>query len=260
MHELVTDILVQRARQGDGLARALPVSIAAHVAVLVALALMPRDWHEPAPQAAPMMISLGGTPGPRTGGMTAIGGRAVQEVAPPQAKPQPPAPPAPKAPEMVLPQQKPAARTTPPPTVAAGSDRAKARRPAFGTEIQEGSARVETGGRGNNFGLTTGGGSGTGGYLDVGNFCCPEYLQTMLQLIQANWNGKQEVSGQSQVKFTILRDGTLAQVELEKPSGYFALDREAQRSVLVTKRLPPLPRQFTENHLTVHLIFQYQRQ
>jgi TonB family protein len=259
MHEAVSDILVERAHQGDGLARALPLSIAAHAAVLVVLALMPRDWHQPVSTTTPMMISLGGTPGPRAGGMTAISGRAVQQVAPPGAKPLPPAPPAPKAPEMVLPQQKPAARATPPPKVTKPVDEARARRPAFGTEIQEGAARVDTGAKGNNFGLTTGGGSGTGGYLDVGNFCCPEYLQTMLQLIQANWNGKQAVSGQSQVKFTIQRDGTLAQVELEKPSGYFALDREAQRSVLVTKRLPPLPRQFTEDHLTVHLIFQYQR-
>jgi TonB family protein len=61
------------------------------------------------------------------------------------------------------------------------------------------------------------------------------------------------------VKFTITRDGTLRDVELEKPSGYFALDREAQRAVLVTKRLPPLPLQFNQDHLTVHLVFEYQR-
>lgn len=259
MREIVSDILVERARHDDGVARMLPVSLAAHAVVLLALFLMPRDWHAPVEPRTVMTISLGGTPGPRTGGMTAIGGRAVQEVAPPQARPQPPAPPAPKAPEMVLPQQKTAARPTPAPKVDKPVDQARARRPAFGTEIQEGSARVETGARGSNFGLTTGGGSGTGGYLDVGNFCCPEYLQTMLQLIQKNWNAQQTVSGQSQVKFTIQRDGTLTAIELEKPSGYFALDREAQRAVLVTKRLPPLPRQFPEDHLTVHLIFQYQR-
>lgn len=259
MREAVSDILAQRATYDDGLARTLPVSIAAHMLVLLVIVLLPRDWQRPVAPATVMTISLGGTPGPRTGGMTAIGGRAVQEVAPPQAKAQPPAPPAPKAPEMVLPQQKATARTTPPPKVNKPVDQARARRPAFGTEIQEGNARVETGARGSNFGLTTGGGSGTGGYLDVGNFCCPEYLQTMLQLIQKNWNGTQSVAGQSQVKFTIQRDGTLTAVELEKPSGYFALDREAQRAVLVTKRLPPLPRQFSEDHLTVHLIFQYQR-
>jgi TonB family protein len=259
MHEAVSDILLERARYDDRIGRTLSLSFAAHIVLLVVLVLLPGEWKRPNQDVAIMTITLGGTPGPRTGGMTPIGGRAVQQVAPPEARPVPAAPPAPKPPEMVLPQEKPSARTAPAPAVTKPADQARARKPAFGTEIQEGSARVETGGKGNNFGLTTGGGSGAGGYLDVGNFCCPEYLQTMLQLIQANWNGQQSVSGQSQVKFTIMRDGTLTAVDLEKPSGYFALDREAQRAVLVTKRLPPLPRPFTEDHLTVHLIFQYQR-
>jgi TonB family protein len=258
MHEAVSDILIERAHYDDRIGRIVVVSLAAHVVLIAVLAMLPGEWKQPDRNATVMTITLGGTPGPRTGGMTPIGGRAVQQVAPPEAKPLPAAPPAPKVPEMVLPQVKPSVRNTPAPQVSKPVDQAKARRPAFGTEIQEGSARVETGGKGNNFGLTTGGGSGAGGYLDVGNFCCPEYLQTMLQLIQANWNGNQSVSGQAQVKFTIMRDGTLTAVELEKPSGYFALDRESQRAVLVTKRLPPLPRPFTEDHLTVHLIFQYQ--
>ena len=258
MHEAVSDILIDRARADGQLGRMLSISVAAHVVLLTALVVMPREWHRPESAGPLMTITLGPAPGPRTGGQTPIGGRAVQQVAPPQAKPAPAAPPAPKPPEMVLPQEKPASRTTPPPRVSKPLDQAKARRPAFGTQIQEGSARVETGATGNNFGLTTGGGAGAGGYLDVGNFCCPDYLETMVQLIQANWNGQQSVSGQAQVKFTILRDGTLSGIELEKPSGYFALDREAQRALLVTKRLPPLPRQFTEDHLTVHLIFQYQ--
>jgi TonB family protein len=259
MHEAVSDVLIERARYDDRIGKLLSVSLAAHVVLIVVLAVLPAEWKHPDQNVAIMTITLGGTPGPRTGGMTPIGGRAVQEVAPPQARPQPATPPAAKPPEMVMPQEKPSARNTPAPKVTKPAPEARARRPAFGTEIQEGSARVETGGKGNNFGLTTGGGSGAGGYLDVGNFCCPEYLQTMLQLIQANWNGNQSVSGQSQVKFTILRDGTLTDIELEKPSGFFALDREAQRAVLVTKRLPPLPRPFTEDHLTVHLVFQYER-
>lgn len=259
MREAVSDVLVARARDDGGIGGTLSLSIAAHLVLLVTLVVLPSEWRRPKQQGPVMTITLGGTPGPRTGGMTPIGGRAVQEVAPPQARPLPATPPAPKPPEMVAPAEKPQARTTAPPRVTKPAEDARARRPAFGREIQEGSARVETGGKGSNFGLTTGGGSGTGGYLDVGNFCCPEYLETMLQVIQKNWNNQQQVSGQSQVKFTIMRDGTMTAVELEKPSGYFALDREAQRAVLVTRRLPPLPRQFTEDHLTVHLIFQYQR-
>lgn len=258
MHEAVSDVLSQRARYDDRIGRLVSVSFAAHVGLIVVLALLPAEWKRPQQNVAIMTITLGGTPGPRTGGMTPIGGRAVQQVAPPEAKPQPAAPPAPKPPDMVLPQEKPSARRTPP-AVTKPADQARARKPAFGTEIQEGSARVETGGKGNNFGLTTGGGGGTGGYLDVGNFCCPEYLATMNQLITANWNHRQLVSGIVKVKFTIMRDGTLRDVVLEQESGYFALDREAQRAILVTKRLPPLPLQFNQDHLTVHLIFEYQR-
>jgi len=108
------------------------------------------------------------------------------------------------------------------------------------------------------FGLSTGGG-GTGGYLDVGNFCCPEYLSTMLQLIQRNWNSKQEVSGEALLKFTIQRDGRFTGIEVERSSGYAALDLSAQRALLLTREVPPLPVAFTENQLTVHLNFQYQR-
>jgi TonB family protein len=135
---------------------------------------------------------------------------------------------------------------------------ATARTPSQGAEPQTGSATADTGAKGMGFGLTTGGG-GTGGYLDVGNFCCPEYLTTMLSLIQRNWNSQQQVAGQTVVKFTIQRDGRITDVEVERPSGYFALDQTAQRALLMTRQLPPLPAQFTEPQLTVHLIFRYER-
>jgi TonB family protein len=81
----------------------------------------------------------------------------------------------------------------------------------------------------------------------------------MLQLIQRNWNSKQQVAGQAIVKFTIQRDGRITDVEVERPSGLFALDQTAQRALLLTRQLPPLPAQYTESDLTVHLIFRYER-
>jgi TonB family protein len=82
---------------------------------------------------------------------------------------------------------------------------------------------------------------------------------TMLQLVQANWYARQEVAGETIVKFRILRDGRLTEIELEKSSGYAALDLMAQRALFNTQRLPPLPAAFPEAHLTVHLRFPYQR-
>jgi TonB family protein len=60
------------------------------------------------------------------------------------------------------------------------------------------------------------------------------------------------------VKYTIQRNGQITDVALEKSSGYTALDLTAQRALLVTRQLPPLPAAFTEPTLTVHLRFEYQ--
>jgi TonB family protein len=61
------------------------------------------------------------------------------------------------------------------------------------------------------------------------------------------------------IKFTIMRDGQIQGVEVERSSGYTALDINAQRALLVTRTLPPLPAAFPNPTLTVHLNFQYTR-
>jgi TonB family protein len=119
---------------------------------------------------------------------------------------------------------------------------------------------VNTGGAAIPFGGLAQGGGGAGGVqLDVKNFCCPEYLAQMVQKIRQNWNARQGAGGQPTIKFTIRRDGMLTNVELEKPSGQDLLDLEARRAVIRTQQLPPLPREFTESSLTVHLTFDFQR-
>jgi TonB family protein len=147
----------------------------------------------------------------------------------------------------------------PQPSAATKPSDAKGRTPVGGPELQEGTAIVETGAKGAGFGLSSGGGSGTGGYLDVGDFCCPEYLVIMQQLIRRNWNEKQQTGGEAMVKFTITRDGIITDVALERSSGFAALDLESQRALLLTRQLPALPAQFPDSKLTVHLRFQYQR-
>ena len=255
--EAVTDILYDRMREPRGLSRTVVVSLLAHAVLLTAFFLMPSLSPPRATDREVMQISLGGAPGPRAGGMTPMGGRPVQAAPAEEATRRAPVtPPAPKTPEMALPSER--TRPTPKTPVKTAPPDATSRTPTRGAEPQEGSAVAETGARGVGFGLTTGGG-GTGGYLDVGNFCCPEYLNTMLQLIQRNWTSKQDVAGPTIVKFTIQRDGRINGVEIERPSGFFALDQTAQRALLVTRQLPPLPAQYTEDDLTVHLIFRYER-
>jgi protein TonB len=258
--EAVTDVLVSRMQRQGGMSRMAAVSVGAHVVLGLLLLVMPSLSPARSEPETAMVISLGDSPGPRVGGMTTMSSRPVQ--APPEPEPirrMPVTPPAAKAPEMAMPTPK--ARPVPPkPVVREAPPEAKAPTPPTrGETPRPGNAMAETGARGAGFaGLTTGGG-GTSGYLDVGNFCCPEYLTTMLQLIQRNWNSKQSVDGQTQVRFTVQRDGRIIDVAVEQPSGYFVLDQTAQRALLLTQQLPPLPSQFTEQQLTVHLVFRYQR-
>lgn len=264
MIEAVSDIIAARSREPEGLRKMVMISIGAHVALVAAFLLAPApDFSDDAPRTV-MTISLGGAPGPRAGGMTPMGGRAVQmpvQEAPPEpARRRAETPPAPTPPAMTLPSQN--ARRTPPrpqPKPETAPREASGRTPTTGPEVREGSARAETGARGQGFGLTTGGGGGTGAYLDVGDFCCPDYLETVVQTIQRNWNSQQRMAGQTLMMFTIARDGTLTNVQVERPSGFFALDQAAMRALLVTERVPPLPRQFPNPTLTVHLRFEYQR-
>jgi TonB family protein len=254
----VSEVLVARARGGENWTPPAILSLFAHCTVLAILIMIPSAWIGPRDQPKVVMtISLGGTPGPNQG-MTLEGGRAVQ-AAPLEARPArraEPAP-APQAPKMVLPVPQPKVRARP--TAKQAPPDAKGTQVPQGTETRAGSTRTDTGARGMGFGLSTGGGGGTGGYLDVGNFCCPEYLTTMVELIRRNWNSRQEVPGEVLMKFVIQRGGAITGIEVERSSGYAVLDLNAQRTLALTGKLPPLPAAFPDNQLTVHLSFQYQR-
>lgn len=261
MRDVVSQTITLRAPGGDGLLPMVGVSAAAHAAMLVVLAMVPgllglRPIDE---SRTVMTVSLGGAPGPRAGGMTPMGGRPAQAAAdaPPQARPEPVRPPAAKAPDMTVPVKEAPREKLPKAPVKAAPEDARGTVPIRAPRERLGSAVAETGGQGLGLGLSTGGG-GTGGEIAVGDFCCPEYLTTMLQLIQRNWNEKQQVGGMTTMRFTVRRDGTVTDVQVATPSGYAALDLAAQRALALT-RLPPLPPAYTNPQLTIHLNFQYQR-
>jgi TonB family protein len=260
--DAVTQIVAVRKQEVDGLQSMLTASTLAHVVLIAFAFLAPSSWFGSRTADQPqniMTISLAGNPGPRTG-MTTSGGRPIQEAVPIDAKKviEPIRPPAAREPEMIEPK-----KTAPKKAESKVRDEAKdprSRIPIRGEEVRKGSApsALKTD-RGHDFGLSAGGG-GTGSSLDTANFCCPEYIVTMLELIRRNWDYRQQASGTNVVKFTIQRDGTLTAVQLEKPSGYPALDLLSNRALLLTRRIQPLPDAFSEPSLTVHLVFEYQRQ
>jgi periplasmic protein TonB len=262
----VTDVLRGRQHEADGpQTTATVVSVSLHVGLLAVMLFSPGSWFaafEAEPKTV-MTISLGDAAGgPATGGLTPIGGRAIQAATPLEAPrpPEPARPPAARTPEMTvpIPQAKPLPARPQPQVREAPAD-ARGRTPTRGTETAPGSAVAETGVRGQGFGLSTGGGAGSGSRLDVADFCCPDYLLLMIERIRSNWNARAEAVGETMVKFTIERDGQIQGVEVEKSSGFAALDINAQRALLVTRTLPPLPAGFPNPTLTVHLNFQYTR-
>lgn len=240
----VTDVIVARRQQPEPFSAMVVWSIAAHLGVLAFLIFGPFDWGVSADETprTVMTISLAGAPGPRAGGMTPMGGRAIPEPTPAPPRPVPPPPPKPReAATPTAPVRRPPPQPKPSPE-----------------EPQPGVTRTETGARGQGFGLATGGSGGSGVQLDVSNFCCPEYIEQMVTLIQRNWQANQGVRGATLMKFTINRNGSIQGVMVERPSGFLALDLAAERALLIT-RLPELPVPFPNPTLTVHITFEYQR-
>ena len=230
-------------------------SIAAHVVIAVALIVWP-DRSTAEPPRTIMTISLGGAPGPKTGGLTQAGAQAVQAPPPPEPVKPVEAPPAPKAPPMTLPDPKVPRRQVPKPTQA--PPEATAKTPNAGAEPKTGAARGDTRVRGQGFGLSSSGGAGGPIQLDVSDFCCPEYIDQMRLAIMRGWEQNQGVVGSTTMKFTSARNGTVQSPQVELPSGFVALDNAAVRALQLA-RLPPLPQEFPNSTLTVHLRFDYQR-
>jgi TonB family protein len=259
----VTDVLRDRLEPPAGLQRMITLSLVAHAVFAAVLMLAPRallGTHSPEPRTI-MTISLGGSEGPLNGGMTPAAGRATQIAVPKEElkKPDTFAPPAATKPEMVIATKTRAPSKTPTPApVKDAPDQATGRRPSRGTEVSKGSALTYTGAKGEGFGLSTGGGHGSGSTLDVADFCCPDYIATMIDRIRAAWQPNQGQAGIVKVKFTIQRDGRLTDVTVEQPSGSTVLDNAALRAVLLTRTLNPLPPQFSNPTLGVHLNFEYQ--
>jgi TonB family protein len=258
----VTDVLRDRAQPPDGLQRMVMLSLAVHIVFLVAVLLTPgtfgrRRVDEP---RNVMTISLSGAgEGPRNGGFTAAAAQPVQVQTPPDAaKREAPRPPAAKTPEMVMPTNSAKTSKTPPAVVKNAPDDAKGRTPTRGAETSKGQATAFTGERGQGFGgLSTGGGPGSGSTLDVADFCCPDYLATMIDRVRSAWQQNQGSRGDCVVKFSIQRTGQITDASVEVSSGSSVLDIAALRAVLGTRTLNPLPAAYTNPTLGVHLTFQY---
>ena len=256
--DLVSSTIVARAQEPDGLRRRPSSSGAAHALAVVAVVV--GSWFSGSHREPERIMTVSfnsGVPGPDTGGMTGISTRAVQkaEPKPELPKPEPVRPPAAQTPPMVEPISKP---TPPKPTQRQPSTSTKPAQPSTGETVRPGQSKVETGSTSNEGGLSTG---GTGGASNQGqvNFCDPQYLGQMVSLIYNNWRRETNVAAKPIIRFVIQRDGTLTDITIRQSSGYYLLDNQAQRAVILTRAIPPLPACYPHSDYAMNLTFEYIR-
>jgi outer membrane biosynthesis protein TonB len=259
MHEAVSDILTRRREDPGGLNRAMSISIAIHVTVVVLLFVVPHDWLSREREKPLLMtISLGGSLGDRSGGMVAAGARPVEQVAPQPERPKPIPPAVKPKPDALTVPTKPVTKPTPKPEPTTGAISTRTPTPITGAQVQRGNSVAETKSTSQSTGITYGGGAGGATATIDSDFCCKEYLEEVLRRINVNWDKLQPETGSTTVVFEINKDGTFTMPVIEKSSGSVALDLASKRP-FTALRLQPLPKEYPSDRLKIHLTFPYVR-
>jgi TonB family protein len=97
--------------------------------------------------------------------------------------------------------------------------------------------------------------------IDGGNFPFASYISRMRQKIATAWEvpvGTEGLERSAVVYFRVHRDGSVSDVTVEKPSGLQLFDRSCQRGVIEAAPMPPLPREYSDEFVSVHFTFVYQ--
>lgn len=84
------------------------------------------------------------------------------------------------------------------------------------------------------------------------------YLNILLNKISQNWHNpfkNKDVVLKSIVYFEVDKNGTIINVRLEENSGNDLYNETTIRAVTLAKKLPPLPEEFSDDYLKVHLEF-----
>jgi TonB family protein len=113
-----------------------------------------------------------------------------------------------------------------------------------------------------------GGGGGFGSELSsqigLSNFPYTYYLQTIHGKISGNWYTSQISPGvtgdfHTTVYFKIFRNGEISSLEIREQSGIRSLDLSALRAIQSSAPFPPLPNDYEEEFLGIHLIFEHNK-
>jgi len=98
-----------------------------------------------------------------------------------------------------------------------------------------------------------------GAAVDNASFDYPYWFVQAFGKIERNWSNPVYANRPltCTVYFQVIRSGRIIKVEIETSSGIDAFDRACERAVNLSQPLPPLPDDFTEEILGIHLQFPY---
>lgn len=108
------------------------------------------------------------------------------------------------------------------------------------------------------------GGSGYSSQIGLSTFPFTYYLQIIMDRVSANWFTSlvdPGVSGSfhTTVYFKIYKNGQISSVEVEESSGIRSLDLSAVRAIHSSSPFPPLPKEYEDEFLVIHLIFEHSK-
>lgn len=108
------------------------------------------------------------------------------------------------------------------------------------------------------------GGSGYSSQIGLSAFPFTYYLQIIMDRVSANWFTSlvdPGVSGSfhTTVYFKIYKNGQISSVEVEESSGIRSLDLSAVRAIHSSSPFPPLPKEYDDEFLVIHLIFEHSK-
>jgi protein TonB len=88
-------------------------------------------------------------------------------------------------------------------------------------------------------------------------------LARVVYVVRRNWyavipeSARLGEKGRVAIIFEIVKDGSVPELRLVRSSGSDALDRAALAGIHASAPFPPLPSEFTGNHLVLQFIFLY---
>lgn len=98
-----------------------------------------------------------------------------------------------------------------------------------------------------------------GAAVDNASFDYPYWFVQAFSKIERNWSNPVYANQPMSciVYFQVIRSGRIIKIEIEKSSGIDTFDRACEQAVTLSEPLPPLPDDFTDEIIGIHLEFPY---